>query len=183
MKKKCTRCLEEKELKEFYPQKKGLYGFNSRCKLCQINLARDWAIKNPERKSAKRKECYWRNPELQRENSKRWRIKNLKHTQDYQKVYVKKHKARYAHYRWVRCLREMYNITPEDYGSMLSIQNGLCAICLNLPIEGKKLQVDHDHSTSKVRGLLCQHCNMVLGHSRESVEILGLAIQYLKKYQ
>lgn len=46
----------------------------------------------------------------------------------------------------------------------------------------KKPQVDHDHNTNKIRGLLCSRCNMGLGFFDDSIEGLTKAINYLKKY-
>lgn len=40
--------------------------------------------------------------------------------------------------------------------------------------------VDHCHKTKRVRGIICHHCNLVLGHARDSVEVLSAAIAYLK---
>jgi hypothetical protein len=45
-------------------------------------------------------------------------------------------------------------------------QRGVCAICGKPPIgvgKDKYLHVDHNHSTNKVRGLLCGWCNKMLG--------------------
>lgn len=50
-----------------------------------------------------------------------------------------------------------------------------CVICGD---EGT-LVVDHDHTTGKVRGLLCNHCNRGLGHFRDSPMLLEFAAQYL----
>lgn len=50
-----------------------------------------------------------------------------------------------------------------------------CIIC-GLPAE----VVDHDHSTGKIRGALCQRCNMGLGHFRDNPELLELAAMYLR---
>jgi hypothetical protein len=65
-------------------------------------------------------------------------------------------------------LRHKYDMTPEQYDSLLASQGGNCAICGDPPKVGqnKRLHVDHDHATGKVRGLLCMHCN----HSIERVE-------------
>jgi len=77
-----------------------------------------------------------------------------------------------------------YGITQEDYDLMLDIQKECCAICgiEEQKTTKKRLFVDHDHKTGKVRGLLCQHCNFVLGQAKDSVEILENAITYLKQH-
>jgi len=45
----------------------------------------------------------------------------------------------------------------------------------------KRLAVDHDHKTNKIRGLLCQFCNTALGKFLDDVEILKKAILYLER--
>jgi len=56
-------------------------------------------------------------------------------------------------------LKRRYGITPEQYDLMLERQGGGCAICGRLPKPGRRLAVDHDHATKRVRGLLCFQCN------------------------
>jgi hypothetical protein len=51
-----------------------------------------------------------------------------------------------------------------------------CIICG----DSGPLVVDHDHSTGKVRGMLCNHCNRGLGHFRDDPELLTFAAEYLK---
>jgi hypothetical protein len=78
-------------------------------------------------------------------------------------------------------LKRKYGITYEDYETMLANQGGGCAICgTTTPLKGKRfLNVDHDHSTGKVRGVLCQPCNTGLGKLQDSTELLQKAIAYL----
>jgi hypothetical protein len=45
---------------------------------------------------------------------------------------------------------------------------------------GKKLDVDHCHSSGKVRGVLCNPCNNVLGTAKDNIDILKAAITYLE---
>ncbi len=56
-------------------------------------------------------------------------------------------------------------------------QNGGCAIC-GQPQE-RRLHVDHDHKTGRIRGLLCGSCNRAIGLLKESVASLASAIGYL----
>ncbi|HDY68067.1 MAG TPA: hypothetical protein ENH85_09770 [Candidatus Scalindua sp.] len=76
-------------------------------------------------------------------------------------------------------LKVNYGITLEDYDKLYEKQNGVCAIC-SLPEVLMRLQVDHDHKTGKVRGLLCLYCNNILGKAKDSIETLEKAIEYLK---
>ena len=82
------------------------------------------------------------------------------------------------------CLSYKYGITLERYGEMFNAQNGRCAICgeENVPMKNGKtrmLGVDHDHQTGKVRGLLCNSCNNLLGYAHDNTEFLTRAIEYL----
>lgn len=72
-----------------------------------------------------------------------------------------------------------YNLTPAQYTRMLARQKGCCAICHRI----RRLGVDHSHETTKVRGLLCNGCNSLLGYASDSVDILKNAIRYLKRAQ
>ena len=58
----------------------------------------------------------------------------------------------------VQRLMYRYGLSAEEYESMLAEQGGGCAICGRLP-KAKRLNVDHDHVTGEVRGLLCYVCN------------------------
>lgn len=77
-------------------------------------------------------------------------------------------------------LKHTYNMTLDDYQDLFLRQFGLCAICSNAPKNGKNLHVDHDHKTGKIRGLLCQHCNQMLGNAKDNITTLKNAIKYLK---
>jgi hypothetical protein len=81
-----------------------------------------------------------------------------------------------------RKLRSKYGITLDDYDKMLSNQNGVCAICCETLIRlDKKTHVDHDHSTGRVRGLLCQECNLGIGFLKDNYQICEKAGAYLNR--
>ena len=80
-------------------------------------------------------------------------------------------------------LKDKYGITVEDYNRMLAEQNGVCAICGGVNENGKKLAVDHNHSTGKVRGLLCGICNRTVGNLRDSAELASKTADYIRKHE
>lgn len=73
-----------------------------------------------------------------------------------------------------------YGLVEEDVTAMSIAQHGMCAICQDLLAPKHGTQIDHCHKTGKVRGLLCNHCNRLLGSARDSVQILQAAILYLE---
>ena len=76
-----------------------------------------------------------------------------------------------------------YGITRADKDAMLAAQGGVCAICGTNDPKGRwPWQVDHNHETGKVRGILCHHCNLTLGNAKENVRRLRLAALYLEKH-
>lgn len=56
-----------------------------------------------------------------------------------------------------------FGLTPPDYVRILLSQDGGCAICKRPPT-ARALDVDHDHQTGEIRGLLCHLCNRALGY-------------------
>ena len=75
-------------------------------------------------------------------------------------------------------LQRLYKITPTQYHAMLANQGGVCAIC---GTNGKRrLAVDHDHATGKIRALLCSNCNVGIGQFKEDPARLLRAIDYLR---
>lgn len=79
-----------------------------------------------------------------------------------------------------RRLMRTFEMTLEQYETLLAAQGGGCAICEATP-RSKRLAVDHDHQTGLIRGLLCERCNhQVLGAAKEDVNVLKRAIRYLE---
>lgn len=79
-------------------------------------------------------------------------------------------------YKKTAYLHHMYGISMDDYKNMIIKQDGHCAICNH----EKELQIDHDHKTGKVRGLLCRACNTAIGKFKDDITVLMNAIEYLR---
>lgn len=83
-----------------------------------------------------------------------------------------------------RELKRKYGIGLDEYNELAKRQGDRCAICgtKNKGTARGKIRywsVDHDHATGKLRGLLCQQCNALLGMAKDDVAILEKAIEYL----
>lgn len=76
-----------------------------------------------------------------------------------------------------------YGITMKWYDDAFKIQDGRCAICYGVSDNKKSaLCIDHCHTTNKVRGLLCNKCNLGLGHFKDNLDIMKSALLYLETY-
>jgi hypothetical protein len=73
-----------------------------------------------------------------------------------------------------------YGLTTDKYNELLFLQNNRCAICNKRFGKKKVPNIDHDHKTRQVRGLLCANCNWLLGHAKDKIFILEKAIKYLE---
>jgi hypothetical protein len=75
-------------------------------------------------------------------------------------------------------------LTIAQYDELLEAQGGVCAIC-GRPPKNRRLAVDHNHKTGKIRGLLCWVCNLkVLGRLERFMSFASLAQieAYLRKF-
>jgi hypothetical protein len=82
--------------------------------------------------------------------------------------------------------RAKYGISLADYERMYAEQRRMCASCGNPPT-GKgcaaTLNVDHDHDTKEVRGLLCNPCNQALGLLRDDPDVIWGLLIYARRHQ
>jgi Recombination endonuclease VII len=90
-----------------------------------------------------------------------WRASNKEHRAAYHREYK-------------------FGLTQEQYDAMLVDQDFKCAVCrTDDPGLKRGWSVDHCHATNKVRGLLCNSCNLGLGQFRDNPSIIASAISYL----
>lgn len=96
-------------------------------------------------------------------------------------------------YQYRQKLKADFGLTLKDYNRMFEAQGGACAICYkpeskllrskaNLQYV-QRLSVDHDHQTTKVRGLLCSKCNRALGYFNDDPELLIRAAAYVRLHR
>lgn len=154
--KKCKACGEIKPVSEFGEEKRVKSGLTARCISCIKDYGRRW-----------HKQWYKSGGAEER------------------KEYYKKNRVEFGHACTVRLRKHRYGVTKEEYDAMYAAQEGLCAICRQ-PENWKTkygvvmdLCVDHDHDTGKVRGLLCNRCNLGIKRFERDVEWLKKAIVYL----
>lgn len=143
--KRCPRCGETKELICFSRNRCAPDGRQTYCKPCC------YAAGAPSRQ--RRRERLKTDPEyLAQEQAKR---------SAWGKARYRKGPDQY----WASVLRTRYGLSVDDYESMLADQRGVCAACKECALEHgrKRLCVDHDHRTGRVRGLLCGRCNRAIG--------------------
>ena len=78
-------------------------------------------------------------------------------------------------------VKHRYGITYDDFLRLNEEQAGLCAICDSPPRGGRaRLDIDHDHRTNTVRGLLCNRCNRALGFLDDRLDLVVRTASYLE---
>jgi hypothetical protein len=85
-------------------------------------------------------------------------------------------------------LSSAYGLTFNELKRRWDSQRGRCAVCRRrmAVYRGAKkrndvMQVDHCHSTGKVRGLLCADCNSVLSRAKDNPQVLRAGADYLER--
>jgi len=197
---KCYKCGEMKERDEFYRDSSKSSGYRSICKECdkkrpkkynreralvryhankeELNkYQREWYQKNKDTVIQKQKAYRDANPEREVLRHKRYREMNRDklHLMELQRNLVRQRDIQ--EYRLKK-----YGLTVDDFNQLLKKQNGRCAICgTRITFGVGKHAVDHDHVTSKVRGILCGYCNVALGLVQDNMETLQNMIEYLHR--
>lgn len=87
---------------------------------------------------------------------------------------------------WCRvCRREyrkQYRKPPDNIDKREWTKFDDLLFCLICGKENTNLVTDHCHKTFKVRGKLCNNCNLGLGHFKDDPLLLEFAQIYLKNY-
>jgi len=149
----CSKCKKRKSVDLFSKRKRNIDGFHGQCKSCKNSYQHKY------------------------QQTEKWKL--------YQKKWRRSEKGRLSERN--SYFKNKYNITLNDYNRMSKEQKGVCAICGKKETHKnqfniKRLAVDHDHKTGKVRGLLCIKCNTLLKALEEN-GFIKKAQKYLKTHQ
>lgn len=194
--KRCSKCGVEKQLKDFYRDKTKKDGHQALCKECRKERTRKnniYVAKKGHHRTLEQRErmslahlgyepwnkgsggckrghdpsLYIRLPSgvyvclgCTRENGAKYREKNRNRIRINNRV-------------------KRYGITIEQLKNFWNAQEGTCAICGEM-LDKKKYRIDHNHTSGKVRGLLCSSCNAAIGLLKDSPEVISNAVRYLK---
>lgn len=137
-------------------------------------------IENKEHILKRLADAHNKNPIPGRERAKKFAQNNSSKIKEYQKTWKERNPEKRKLYTRNSRIRA-YGIEPEVYYKMLEEQGHRCAIC-GAKSKRRAMNIDHNHKTGKVRGLLCDGCNLSLGHL-ERDEWIEKAKQYLIKYK
>lgn len=128
---------------------------------------------------------YAANPEKARAYQREWKNKKYAEDPEYRARVLAKNKIRVTQrsdeYKLVTRLKR-YSMTVSNYLALYDAQSGCCGICaepFNSPYS-RSVQIDHDHATGKIRGLLCSDCNTSLGKFGDDLEGIMRAVRYLE---
>jgi len=97
----------------------------------------------------------------------------------YIREYRHTHKEKIKNYN----LKSNHGLSITEFDNLLLAQDNKCLICgqpLDL-LNPKLIHIDHNHLTGKVRGILCNKCNMAIGLLRDNPEYIRNALEYLER--
>lgn len=141
------------------------------CRVCSVEKAVEAFSIRSKAKGTRRTECKACLNSLRKSQPSfgKWHKANRAYIQKYNKEYS---------------LKRVWGLSQFTYDNFLLLQNGKCAICGTNEFmgRGKRAHVDHCHKTGRIRGLLCNLCNVGLGSFKEDPRALERAIHYVLEH-
>lgn len=134
-----------------------------------------WYKRNPEKRKDHDRKAYKKFRQNYIDNAARWRKANPVAY----KINATKHRNNNPEKHKGYALKYRYGITYQEYTMMLAQQDNKCAVCHEMP--SYTLSVEHCHKTGKVRGLVCQRCNLAIGFMEQAGLVENISA-YLKRF-
>lgn len=139
-----------------------------------------------------------RTKEYWKEYARKYYLKNKERMDAHSKLWAKNNKERvnkktrerrknnFLSHKAIE-LKRRFGLDFSEYERMLIRRNGLCDICRKINVRANRkygtLVVDHCHDTLKIRGLLCDSCNLALGLLKHDIKIIEAAVNYLQNHE
>lgn len=158
--KQCSKCKKQLPISGFYMRSGGKL-HHSACKICERAMAKDWYERNKDKATAKVRD---------------WRERNADAVKQYRSENRRKH--------YLQEVVRKYDVDPAWFDEQMQKQGGSCACCRRDFAWGKKQttpHVDHCHESQKVRGILCNRCNTVLGLCQDDKNLLSALARYVSE--
>lgn len=158
-KKGCANCGKIRTIDRFQKQKTKL-GYRGSCKYCRHI--------NDRKKDARGflgEDEFWH-----------------RHDTSKRRIVDKKNKVRDVARDRIRYIKNTYKVDFKIAADLYKKSTEkVCEICKKTSKEnGKALAIDHCHTTGKIRGILCQKCNLGIGFLKDNIQFMKKAIKYLK---
>ena len=154
---------------------------------------REWRAKNPEKAAEQMRRYRERHPEKNKEHKRRYylrhkvehyervrayRAKNLDRLNAAERIAAKAPRRREQ--RRLAQWKRRYGLLKADALALMAAQHDACAICKTPFHQISKLCVDHCHTSLKVRGFLCNYCNVGIAHFRDNPKLMDAAAAYVR---
>ena len=135
--------------------------------------------------SARTRDRYHANHDQQRQKSRAYYLANRDACRARNKARYEANRDAEAARKKVRYYESKYGLATDDVARMIKAQGNRCLCCKTLfgLMRAHQPRVDHCHKTGRVRGILCDHCNMVLGNVHDNPELLRALARYLEQSQ
>lgn len=170
----CTQCKTSKPSYSFYRKGKQKQYLAPACKECFNKSLAEYRAKNPLKIKEANKASYIKKRDERIKSAKIWKENNPEKMKEIKANF----KKRYPNYSRLSTLKK-HGLTMDEFGAMIEQNNNSCWIC-STPFKNIiDAKIDHCHTTGKVRGLLCSHCNTALGLVKDNTGILKNMIHYL----
>ncbi|PKP62241.1 hypothetical protein CVT91_00185 [Candidatus Atribacteria bacterium HGW-Atribacteria-1] len=117
--------------------------------------------------------------EYVKQYTKQYRKDNPKKIKKYRRQYYLNNREKVINETKECKLKRLYGLSHEDWLKMWEKQDEKCLICGKKFIKPSNACVDHNHKTGEVRGLLCRHCNSIIGFLENNPRLMMNSIEYL----
>ena len=170
----CNGCGQLLPRPEFGVRKTSKDGLRSRCKKCNADDSKYWRKNNPAKYQITIAATAKRNRELYASDPD-YRKAQLAHARKYRLALPPEIRSQQG---WRNHVVTYHGISWDDYCKWVDKHDGRCDCCRK---EKKRLEIDHDHDTKVIRGLLCRSCNSGLGLLGDNITGIRLVTKYLKR--